>query len=98
MILRYQYHLTECAEAVSFDQGVLTKQIKETDALALRIYKSSNEKNKACEKAISQIETVKDLSNTLNQIEKNMSTVIALFKKVNKNFPMEDQIYDPEFL
>ncbi|XP_066919403.1 BLOC-1-related complex subunit 5-like [Clytia hemisphaerica] len=74
MILRYQYHLTECAEAVSFDQGALTKQIKETDALASRIYKSSNEKNKACEKAISQIETVKDLTNTLRQIENNMST------------------------
>jgi len=97
MILRYQFHLTECADAVSFDQTALTKQIKETDALALKVYKSLNEKNKTFEKANHQIETVNEVSNMLMQIENNMNSVITLFKQVNKYFPMEDQIYDPEF-
>ena len=97
MILRFQYHLTECAEAVSFDQAALTKQIKETDTLASKVNKTLLEKNKSFEKAVAQIETVNDVSNMLNQIERNMNTVISLFNKLNKSLPMEDQIYDPEF-
>ena len=97
MILRFQSHLTECAEAVAFDQTALTKQIKETDILASEVSKSMSEKKKSLDKAVSQIETVTDVSNMLIQIERNMNTVVALFIKLNKTLPMEDQIYDPEF-
>ena len=97
MILRFQYHLTECAEAVAFDQAALTKHIKETDLLASKVNKNLQEKNKYFEKAIVQIETVNEVSNMLIQIERNMNTVIGLFNKLNKSLPMEDRIYDPEF-
>ena len=60
MILRFQYHLTECAEAVAFDQAALTKHIKETDLLASKVNKNLQEKNKYFEKAIVQIETVNE--------------------------------------
>lgn len=97
MILRYQFHLTECSEAVAFDQNALTKQMKETDALAQRVCKSMNEKYKSTEKAITQIESVHDVSLVLTQIERNLNSCIELFKAINKKLPMEDQIHDPEF-
>lgn len=97
IILRYQFHLTECAEAVAFDQSALTKQMKETDSLASKVYKMMNERHKSVEKAMTQIQTIHDVTNALCQIESNLNSCIELFKSVNRKFPMEDQIHDPEF-
>lgn len=97
MILRYQFHLTECAEAVAFDQSALSKQMKETDALASKVNKIMNDRHKSIDKAMAQVQTVHDVLNVVRQIETNLSSCIELFRTVNRKFPMEDQIHDPEF-
>ena len=96
MILRYQLHLTECAEAVSFDQTVLTKQIKEVDSVASYVYKNMNDRHKVVEHFISQID-IAELFGMLEKIEANLINTKLQFKMLNRLLSDEDQIYDPEF-
>ncbi|XP_057314769.1 BLOC-1-related complex subunit 5-like [Hydractinia symbiolongicarpus] len=97
MILRYQFHLTECAEAVSFDQNVLSKRIKELDSLASKVNKNLNEHQKNIDHAINQLQKVTEVSTMLKRIEINLKQTKQLFVVLNEQLPTRDQIKDPEY-
>ena len=94
MLLRYQFHLTECAEAVSFDQNVLSKRIKEVNTFSACISKNLNERHKYIENVILQVEKVSEIENMLDKIEMNLRNTKEKFICLNKHLPEEERIQD----
>ena len=98
MILRYQVHLTDCAEVISLDQNVLSKRIKEVDSLALSVNKSVAERQKKYEHAIMQFSTmINDLAYLVSKIDAKLKDNVSLFQTVNKQLPGHLQIQDETF-
>lgn len=98
MILRYQVHLSECAEVISLDQNVLSKRIKEVDSLALSVNKSVAERQKNYEHAIMQFSTmINDLAHLVSKIDAKLKDNVSLFQTVNKQLPGHLQIQDSTF-
>lgn len=94
MLLRYQFHLTECAEAVSFDQNVLSKRIKEVNFFASNINKDINERYKSIDSAIAQMEKVTEIESMIEKINTNLSSVKEKFEHLNSYLPEEEKIRD----
>ena len=97
IVLRYQLHLTECAQAVAFDQSSLSMLIKEVDSKMHELYKSTLNQQIYMEKAIEQIENVTEVSKVLAKIETNLMNSKAQLKMLNLQLPIEEQLVDSEF-
>ncbi|XP_065681783.1 BLOC-1-related complex subunit 5 [Hydra vulgaris] len=98
VVLRYQLHLTECAEAVAFDQNSISVLIKEVEVKILELYKSTLNQQRYMEKAIEQIENVNEITKVLAKVEINLTNSKKQFKMLNNLLPVEEQIIDSEFL
>jgi len=92
MLLRYQIHLTECAEAVSIDQSILVKRIKEVDGLSASINKKLNERQKSFNHAAAQFSMINDLVAVVTKMDVVMQNTIVLFENLNQTLPVGDQI------
>ena len=98
MVLRFQSHLSECAEAVAFDENAISKRMKEVDAQSAKVLKEMTERHKYMEGVINQIHKVTEVNALLVKIESNLSSTCERLKILNQMLPDEDQIDDPEFL
>ena len=97
MLLRYQYHLTECAEAVSFDQNAIAKRMKEVEHYSTSILKDANIKQKCMEQSFVDMQKFFEIDSLIDRISKNMDKTVRLMQNLNQMLP-EDRQFSAEEL
>ncbi len=92
MILRYQYHLTECAEAVAFDQNAIAKRVKEIDSYSMSVLKDANERQKQMDGFLVNMKKFTEIDSLIDRVNKNMDKTVTLLLNVNQMLPEKDQL------
>ena len=96
MLLRYQYHLTECAEAVAFDQNALSKRIKEVEMFSTTVLKTANERQKQMDQSLGSIQKFFEIDSLVDRISKNMDKTIELMQNLNALLPENERFSSEE--
>ena len=96
MLLRYQYHLTECAEAVAFDQNALTKRIKEVDSFTAKVFKECNERHKQMDQILVDMPRFFEVESLINRISTNMEKTTLLLQTLNYYLPESERLTPEE--
>ena len=97
MLLRYQYHLSECAEAVAFDQNALSKRLKEVELFSTSVLKTAIDRQKQMDQSLGIIQKFFEIDSLLDRIGKNMDKTIELMQNLNSLLPENDR-FSPEEL
>ena len=92
MLLRYQYHMTECAEAVSFDQNAITKRMREIELFSVTVMKEANERQKHMDTILGKLQKVVEIDSLVDRIHVNLDKTLELMKKVNQALPDQDKL------
>ncbi|XP_033627443.1 BLOC-1-related complex subunit 5-like [Asterias rubens] len=92
LCLRYQQHLKQCSEAVSFDQNVITNRIKEVDTEANVMTNLLFERQRRYAKLAEQIQKINEMSFTLQKVTKNVNQLIPLMDRLNNVLPDEERL------
>ncbi|XP_022085631.1 BLOC-1-related complex subunit 5-like isoform X2 [Acanthaster planci] len=92
LCLRYQQHLKQCSEAVSFDQNVLVNRIKEVDTEAVAMANLLSERQRKYSKVAERIQKINEMSFTLQKVTKNLNQLIPLMERLNNVLPEEERL------
>ncbi|XP_038053848.1 BLOC-1-related complex subunit 5-like [Patiria miniata] len=90
--LRYQQHLKQCSEAVSFDQNVIANRIKEVDAEVIAMTNLLSERQRKYSKVAERIQKINEMSFTLQKVTKNVNQLIPLMERLNNVLPEEERL------
>lgn len=91
MMLRYQFHLTECAEAVAFDQNAIGKRVKEIELYSSSVLKEAHERQKQMAYFLSNMKMFTEIDSLMDRINKNMDKTVKLMQNINQILPEHEQ-------
>ena len=89
---RYEKHLKQCAEAVSFDQHMLSSQIREMDVYCNLIVRRVNDRYKRLSQAAMQLKKVEEMNANLKRIDANLKRLVPMMERLNNILPDEERL------
>ena len=92
MCLRYEGHLRQCAEAVSFDQDMLSTRIREIEAYCTAVLRLVSKRHRDLTSAINQVKKVEEMSLTVKRINVNCKRLVPMMERLNSILPDEERL------
>lgn len=89
---RYEDHLRQCAEAVTFDQDMLSSRIKEVDVNCASVMSSVSDRYRSLVHVAAHLRKVNELSWTLKRIDANIKRIVPTMDRLNNLLPEEDRL------
>lgn len=92
LCVRYQNHLTACANMVATEQNLLTGRIREIDQDIGRIMSSATDKQKKFSKYAEKLCKIQDLSYQLNKCHMLLNETLESMETLNNYLSVEDRL------
>lgn len=92
MCLRYEDHLKQCAEAVSFDQDMLSSRIREMESYCTSALRKITKRHRDLTAAMNQVKKVEEMSQTMRRIEVNCKRLIPMMERLNSILPDDERL------
>ncbi|XP_031552727.1 BLOC-1-related complex subunit 5-like [Actinia tenebrosa] len=89
---RYEDHLRQCAEAVTFDQDMLSSRIKEVDVNCASVMSAVSDRYRRLVHVAAHLRKVNELSLTLKRIDANIKRIVPTMDRLNNLLPEEDRL------
>jgi len=89
---RYEKHLKQCAEAVSFDQHMLSSRIREMDVYCISVLRRVNERYKRLSQEAVQLKKVEEMNANLKRIDANLKRLVPMMERLNNILPDEERL------
>lgn len=89
---RYEKHLKHCAEAVSFDQHMLSSQIREIDVNCVSVLRRVNDRYKRLSVAAVQLKKVEEMNANLKRIDANLKRLVPMMERLNNVLPDDERL------
>ena len=89
---RYEKHLKQCAEAVSFDQQMLSSQIREMDTYCASVLRRVNDRYKRLSQVAMQMKKVEEMNTNLRRIDANLKRLVPMMERLNNVLPDEERL------
>ena len=89
---RYEKHLKQCAEAVTFDQHMLSSQIREMDGYCVSVLRRVNDRYKRLSQAAVQLKKVEEMNTNLKRIDANLKRLVPMMERLNNILPDEERL------
>lgn len=89
---RYEKHLKQCADAVSFDQHMLSSQIQEMDVYCVSVLRRVTDRYKRLSKAAVQLKKVEEMNANLKRIDANLKRLVPMIERLNNVLPDEERL------
>ncbi|KAK3593873.1 hypothetical protein CHS0354_011478 [Potamilus streckersoni] len=92
LCLRYQEHLRQLAEAVTFDQNALCIRLKEIDCAIHMLMNLMTERQKKYAKYAEQFQRASETVSVLNRVKGTIDDIIPKMDRLNHMLPPEEQL------
>lgn len=89
---RYENHLRQCAEAVAFDQQMLSSQIREMDAYCAKVLRKVIDRHKRLSQAAGQLRKVEEMNANLRRIDANLKRIVPMMQRLNNILPEDERL------
>lgn len=89
---RYEKHLKQCAEAVAFDQHMLSSRIREMDVHCAAVLRGVNNRYKRLSNADGQLRKVEEMNANLRRIDANLKRLVPMMERLNNVLPEDERL------
>ena len=89
---RYEKHVKQCAEAVAFDQHMLSSRIREMDAYCAKVLRKVTERHKRLSQAAGQLRKVEEMNANLRRIDANLKRIVPMMERLNNVLPEDERL------
>ena len=89
---RYEKHLKQCAEAVAFDQHMLSSRIREMDVYCATILRGVNDRHKRLSHVAGQLRKVEEMNANLKKIDANLKRLVPMMERLNNVLPEGERL------
>lgn len=90
--VRYQTHMTTCANLIATEQNTLTQKVREIDGEITRIINTAYEKQKRFAKYAEKLSKVQELSHQLNRCHMLLNQTLESIETLNNYLEIEDRL------
>ena len=92
LCVKYQTHLTACANFVATEQNQLTQKVRETDNEIGKIISAATDKQKKFAKYAEKLAKVQELSHQLNRCHMLLNQTLESMETLNNYLDIEDRL------
>ncbi|KAK4878568.1 hypothetical protein RN001_011074 [Aquatica leii] len=92
LCLRYQNHLTSCANTVATEQNILTQKLRETDLEINKLVNIATDRQKRFAKYAEKLSKVQELSHQLNRCHMVLNQTLESMETLNNCLDIEDRL------
>ena len=89
---RYEKHLKQCAEAVAFDQHMLSSQVREMDTYCATVLRGVSDRYKKFSYVAGQLRKVEEMNSNLRRIDANLKRLVPMMERLNNVLPAEERL------
>lgn len=92
LCVKYQTHLTSCANLIATEQNQLTQKIREVDNEITKIINVTTDRQKRCAKYAEKLGKVQELSHQLNRCHMLLNQTLESMETLNNYLDIDDRL------
>ncbi|RZC42448.1 loss of heterozygosity 12 chromosomal region 1 protein [Asbolus verrucosus] len=92
LCVKYQTHLTACANLIATEQNQLTQKVRETDCEIAKMVNAATDKQKKFAKYAEKLSRVQELSHQLNRCHMLLNQTLESMETLNNYLDIEDRL------
>jgi hypothetical protein len=92
LCVKYQMHLTACANLIATEQNQLTQKVREMDSEIAKMISAATDKQKRFAKYAEKLAKVQELSHQLNRCHMLLNQTLESMETLNNHLDIEDRL------